>query len=38
MQFPALSRRDNKTKICPACGRREAFEDYYNYLKKKQNA
>ena len=23
----ALSRRDNKTKICPACGTREALED-----------
>lgn len=24
---PALSRRDNKTAICPACGVREAMED-----------
>ena len=28
MRFPALSRRDNKTKICSDCGTREAFEDY----------
>ena len=24
---PALSRRDNKTAICPSCGMREALED-----------
>lgn len=24
---PALSRRDNKTLICPECGTREALED-----------
>lgn len=28
---PALSRRDNKTKICPECGAKEALEDYINY-------
>ena len=26
--FAALSRRDNKTEICPACGTSEALEDY----------
>ena len=26
--FAALSRRDNFTEICPACGTREAFEDF----------
>lgn len=25
--YPALSRRDNKTDICPSCGTQEAFED-----------
>lgn len=25
--FPAISRRDNKTKICPTCGTAEALED-----------
>lgn len=25
--FPALSRRDNKTRICSNCGVREAFVD-----------
>ena len=25
--YPALSRRDNKTLICPECGVREALED-----------
>ncbi len=24
--YPALSRKDNKTKICPDCGTREALE------------
>lgn len=26
-EFPALSRKDNKTYICSACGMAEAFED-----------
>lgn len=26
-QFPAISRKDNKTEICPACGVKEAFEN-----------
>lgn len=26
--YPALSRRDNKTDICTACGTKEAFEDF----------
>ena len=26
-EFPALSRRDNETDICPKCGELEAFED-----------
>lgn len=25
-EHPALSREDNKTEICPACGMREALE------------
>lgn len=25
--YPALSRRDNKTEICSECGMLEAFED-----------
>ena len=27
--FPALSRKDNKTEICSGCGTSEAMEDYY---------
>ena len=27
-EYPALSRRDNKTYICSQCGRNEAMEDY----------
>lgn len=30
---PAISRIDNKTKICPACGVEEAMEDFRGYLK-----
>lgn len=26
--YPALSRKDNKTEICPGCGMREALDDY----------
>ena len=29
--YPALSRRDNKTKICPVCGIAEALEDLINF-------
>ena len=27
--YPALSRRDNKTKICSQCGTDEAFADFF---------
>lgn len=30
--YPALSRDDDKTEICPACGVREALEAYSKYL------
>lgn len=30
---PALSREDNKTNICPECGKREGLEDYKDFLK-----
>ena len=30
--FPAISRRDNKTGICPDCGVAEAMADFYNLL------
>lgn len=30
MQFPALSRRDNKTAICSNCGTDEAMREYLN--------
>ena len=26
--YPAISRRDNHTEICPQCGLREALEDF----------
>ena len=28
--YPALSRRDNATEICPNCGVSEALEDFFN--------
>lgn len=28
MQYPALSRRDNKTEICSPCGQEEAMIDF----------
>lgn len=31
--LPALSRIDNKTKLCNLCGTAEAMEDYLHYLK-----
>ena len=27
--YPALSRRDNATEICPDCGVTEALEDFF---------
>lgn len=30
---PAISRVDNKTKICPMCGQKEALEEFKGYLK-----
>lgn len=34
--FPALCRRDNKTKICNECGEEEAWFDYGIYLQEKE--
>ena len=28
--YPALSRRDNTTEICSACGVDEALDDFFN--------
>ena len=30
LDYPALSRKDNKTKICPKCGIREALNAFIN--------
>ena len=27
-EYPAISRRDNQTEICPRCGMREALENF----------
>lgn len=32
--YPALSRIDNETEICPACGVREAIDAYQASLSK----
>ena len=34
--FPAISRKDNKTKICPECGNKEALEAFEKYLKERK--
>lgn len=31
----ALSRKDNKTKICPECGTKEALKDFVNFMNNK---
>lgn len=33
--YPALSRKDNKTEICPGCGMKEAMDDYCNFIKER---
>lgn len=30
---PAISRKDNKTLICPNCGTEEALEDYRFFME-----
>lgn len=32
--YPAISRKDNKTEICPECGVREAIEAYQKATRK----
>jgi len=32
--FPALSRKDNKTHLCSQCGQNEAMTEYEAMLKK----
>ncbi len=36
--YPAISRADNKTEICPECGTQEAIEAYLQYKEKEGNA
>lgn len=28
-EYPAISRKDNKTEICPRCGTEEALDDFF---------
>lgn len=35
--YPALSRRDNKTYICPRCGQKEAIEDFLKDRNKNES-
>lgn len=35
--YPAISRKDNKTKICDKCGLTEALTDFFEYEKKTTN-
>lgn len=34
--YPAISREDNKTEICPECGTREALEGYLQVHNKQK--
>ena len=34
--YPALSRKDNKTEICPECGVVEALEDFASFVKRNE--
>ena len=34
--YPAISRVDNETQICPDCGTREALRDAFPYLSEKE--
>ena len=35
-KYPALSRRDNETGVCPDCGVDEAMFDFFTDLKSKK--
>lgn len=35
--FPAISRKDNKTEICPECARLEAVEAYRDFIEAEDN-
>ena len=34
--YPALSRKDNKTEICSDCGQQEAIDAFIEYAVKKK--
>lgn len=36
-QYPALSREDNKTKICSECGMKEALQAFIKHTEENQN-
>lgn len=36
--YPAISRKDNKTEICPSCGNREALDEWMANKMEEQNA
>lgn len=35
-EYPAISRKDNKTEICPQCGQLEALEAWQKYQATKE--
>lgn len=35
-EYPAISRKDNKTEICPECGQLEALEAWQKYQTTKE--
>lgn len=32
-EYPALSRRDNKSYVCTPCGQMEALDDFFGFVK-----
>lgn len=37
MEHPAISRKDNKTEVCPDCGMAEAMKDFEEYVNGKKS-
>ena len=35
-EYPAISRKDNKTELCPECGQLEALEAWQKYQETKE--
>lgn len=36
IEYPAISRKDNTTEICPKCGQLEALEIFEDHISKRR--